>query len=503
MDNQLLKMEGITKYFPGVRALFQVNLEVGRGEAHALIGENGAGKSTLMKILLGLYSADGGTIEFKGRTVHYHSPAEALKDGISMIHQEISLVMGMTVEENIWLGRETLFGKAGLINKGKRREATKKILDELGIHIEPDMQVSSLSVANMQLVELARAVSYNSDLIIMDEPTSALTNLEVELLYKIVGDLLKKGISVIFISHKLNEIFRICSRITVLRDGCFIASRNSDDIEMDELVNMIAGREMGEAFRKPKYKIGNVALEAKHLCSAGIFEDISFKVHKGEVLGFMGLMGAGRTEIMRAIFGIDKYTSGEIYVNGKKEDILKPSDAVRLGIGMVTEDRLRTGIIPTMSVLENSAIASMDLYTNKVGIFRMKKLDRHFSEISKQMSIKYGSVNDKIGNLSGGNQQKVILSRWLSRDVDILIMDEPTRGIDVGAKEEIYHLIDSMVSQRKAVVLISSEMPELLNNSDRILVIRNGRIVYECSSDEADGETLIAYAFGTQKEADR
>ena len=500
MDETILRMNGIVKVFAGVRALSGVQFELKRGEIHALIGENGAGKSTLMKILLGLYSADAGEIMLRGEKVHFKSPAEALKSGISMIHQEISLVPEMDVSENIWLGREKLFKSCGLLNKKKRVDETRKLLESLDIHIDPTKKINELSVANMQLVELARAVSYHSDIIIMDEPTSALTNKEILLLYRIVRKLAKEGTAIIFISHKLEEIYEICQRVTILRDGTFVATENSEDLPMDRLISMIVGRKQNRVFEKANYSTDEVILEVKDLCKEGVFEHINFEVHKGEVLGFSGLMGAGRTEIMEAIFGITRPGSGEILFKGNKIENKNPADAVANKIGMVTEDRLRTGSIYTLSVMQNTTIGAMKELANKLSLYSHKKEQDFFEKSATDFEVKYSSSNELIGQLSGGNQQKVIFARWLSTQPEVLILDEPTRGIDVGSKAEIYRLISKLAQQGMAILLVSSEMPELLALSDRIHVVREGRIVYSCDHQDATQEELISYAFGVQND---
>lgn len=499
MDDIILYMKGIVKVFAGVRALNNVQFQLKRGEVHALIGENGAGKSTLMNILLGIYQPDYGEIFLNGKPVSFKNPAEALDSGISMIHQEISLVPNMEVDENIWLGREKKFIKGCLIDKKSRKEQTKNLLDELGLDINPASKVKDLSIANMQLVELARAVSCDSDIIIMDEPTSALTNHEIELLYNIVRKLAKQGKAIIFISHKLEEIFDICQRVTILRDGNYIATENCSDVDTEKLITMIVGRKQNRVYEKKNYSSEQVILEVRNLYQTGVFHDINFSVKKGEVLGFAGLMGSGRTEIMQALFGITKPTSGEVLYYGKKAEIKKPGDAVKLKIGMVTEDRLRTGSIYTMSVMKNTTIVKIKDIANKLHLFSRMNEKNFFSKVAGDLDVKYSTPDDLIGQLSGGNQQKVIFARWLATKPEVLILDEPTRGIDVGSKAEIYRLIASLASQGMAILLVSSEMLELLALSDRINVIRKGEIVYECSHEEANQETLISYAFGVQE----
>lgn len=499
MSEMILNMKGIVKVFGGVHALSGVEFDLKEGEIHALIGENGAGKSTLMKILLGLYQADAGEIILKGKKVKFKSPAEALKSGISMIHQEISLVPEMDVSENIWLGREKKFRKNGLISKKQMTMETNKLLEKLDIQIDSSKRINELSVANMQLIELARAVSYESDIIIMDEPTSALTNKEIEILYRIVRQLSSQGTAIIFISHKLEEIYEICERVTVLRDGTFVATKKSVDIPMEQLIAMIVGRKNSQAFVKDCYTKDEVILEVKNLTKKGVFKDINFEVRKGEVLGFSGLMGAGRTEIMEAVFGMNPADSGEIYYKGEKIENKTPAQAVKHKIGMVTEDRLRTGAIATLSVMKNETLVALNSLANTVQMYSHKAEKEFFERSANEFDVKYSSPNELIGQLSGGNQQKVIFARWLSTKPEVLILDEPTRGIDVGSKNEIYRLISKLAEQGMAILLVSSEMPELLALSDRIHVVREGQIVLSCTQKEATQVKLISYAFGVQE----
>jgi len=496
MDELILSMSGIVKAFAGVQALDGVRFDLRQGEVHALIGENGAGKSTLMKILLGIYQADKGSITFNGKNVYIKNPAEALKMGISMIHQEISLVPGMSVAENIWLGREKQFKQLGLINNKLRIEATKGLLENLKLFIDPMAMVKNLNIASMQLVEIARAVSYKSKVIIMDEPTSALTNKEIELLYEIIRALVAKGTSIIFISHKLEEIFKVCQRVTVLRDGGYIGTNNIEDVDMNKLITMIVGRKEAKTFEKTEHILGETVLEVCNFSRKGVFKDINFSVRRGEVLGFAGLMGAGRTEIIQALFGTARLDSGSVLYQGKPVTIRTPRDAVKTGMGMVTEDRLRTGSIYTLSVMQNGTLVPLRKIANRFRFFSRTKEYNFFLNEAKKFNIKYTSVDDKIGQLSGGNQQKVIFARWLSDEPKVLILDEPTRGIDVGSKAEIYRLINNLAAQGLAILLISSEMPELLALSDRIMVIREGQIVFEISGKSATQEELISHAFG-------
>ncbi len=503
MPGEILTMTGISKVFGGVIALDNVQFNLRAGEVHALIGENGAGKSTLMKVLLGLHKRDGGEIVFNGRAVAFADPSEALRNGVSMIHQEVNLVHQMSVSENIWLGREQLYMTMGMINTKKRDQATKDLLQSLEIEIDPTAAVKSLSIGQMQLIELARAVSYDPRIIIMDEPTSALTDQEVEKLYRIIRSLTAKGVAIVFISHKLEELYRICDRVTVMRDGHYVGCYMMSDVSNEMLIKMITGRTVDQMFAKEKVALGDVALEVRNLSRDNVCSEINFSVRSGEVVGFCGLMGAGRSEILRAIFGVDKRTSGEILINGKKAIINCPSDAVACGMGMVTEDRLRQGAIYTMSVMHNATIAVFHKLCNRIGYNSPKKELKLFKEKANDLSVKYDSPNSRIGSLSGGNQQKVIIERWLLTNPSVLLLDEPTRGIDVGSKAEIYTLINRMSKEGRAVVMVSSEMPELLSLCDRIMVVREGRIVYETTREEATQETLMNYAFGLYGRKDR
>lgn len=496
MSETILKMKGICKRFAGIYALRNVDLELRKGEVRALIGENGAGKSTLMKVLLGIHQPDEGEIEYNGSRVVFKKPKDALDAGISMIHQEISLIPTMSVAENIWMGREDKFLLGGiLIDVRKRYDATKELLDRLGIDINPKSRVSMLSVAQMQLIELARAVSYDAKIIIMDEPTSALTNEEIEILYRVVRDLAKRGVAIVFISHKIEEIFAICESVTVLRDGQYIGTHKlGRELTKDKLIAMIVGRELTESYQKTPVRIGDTVLRVEHL-SGEAFSDVSFEIRAGEVVGLSGLLGAGRSEIARAIFGIDKHSKGRIFINGKEASIKSPYDAIREGIGMVTEDRLRLGSIYALSVKHNLTLAN--LFRIGKGLFVNGPLeDRLFNDFSKNLSIKYARSRDLISSLSGGNQQKVIVGRWLMTDPKVLILDEPTRGIDVGAKYEIYKLINDLAEKGLAILFISSEMPEILSMCDRTFVVRHGRLVHECAREDMTQEILAQHAFG-------
>ena len=496
MNDYILQVKNVSKSFLGVKALDGVNLNIKKGEVHALIGENGAGKSTLMNIIMGSLHYDSGEIVYKGKNVRFNSTNEAISAGISMIHQELSLIPTYTVSDNIWLGREERFRSGGIINKAKQDRATQELLERLGLNIDPDAVISDLNVASMQLVELARAISCDAEVLIMDEPTSALADKEIETLFGIIRNLQSKGVSIIYISHKMEELFRICERVTVFRDGKFISTDNCSDITKDELIKKIVGRELKEMYPKLEAEIGEPILEVSHLSRNGVFKDINFCVRKGEIVGFAGLAGAGRSEIAQSIFGIDKPTSGDIIIDGKKCKIKEPYDAVKYGIGMVTEDRSRTGAIASLSVKQNLSIAYLKQICNKINFINFKQEDKDCRKKIEELSIKIADIRQQIDSLSGGNQQKVIVGRWLLINPKILILDEPTRGIDVGAKAEIYKLINQLAQMGLAILLISSEMPEILGMSDRILVIREGRLVYECSRAEATQELIGKYAMG-------
>lgn len=494
-------MEGITKLFPGVKALNKVDLELRRGEIHAVIGENGAGKSTLMKVLLGIHPADEGTITYKGKKVEFSSPQDALEHGIAMIHQEISLIPTMDVAENIWLGREKETMRHGMISKKGRWDKTREVLKQLDIDLDPTALVRTLSVAKMQMVELARAASYNASVIIMDEPTSALANEEIEILYRVVRELKEQGVSIIFISHKLEEIFEICDRVSVYRDGHYISTNDVMDINQSQLVNMIVGRSITNQFPKMEAEIGDVVLEVKDFSRAGVFKNVNFKVRRGEILGISGLVGAGRTEIMRALFGADPKDSGQVFMEGKEIKIHSPKDAILNGISMLTEDRMRTGSIYALSVKQNTTIANFREYCSKgIGVINSTKEKEAFEEQRKNLEVKCASEKQLISELSGGNQQKVLVGRWLLTLPKVLIIDEPTRGIDVGSKSEIHRTISKLACEGMAVIMISSELPEILGMSDRILVVRHGEIVYECNREDATQELLITHAFGAREQ---
>jgi inositol transport system ATP-binding protein len=493
-ETDILLMENISKSFPGVKALSDVNLAVRRGTIHALMGENGAGKSTLMKILDGIYAPDSGQITFQGQPATIDTTHTALKLGISMIHQELSPIPYMTVAENIFLGREPL-GRFGLIDKRKLNANTKALLNRLEIKIDPTSLMKELSVANTQMVEIAKAISYDSSLIIMDEPTSAITEREVTHLFSMIRSLKAKGVTIIYITHKMDEVFQIADDITVLRDGRHVATVPATQTNKVRLITMMVGRELNELFPKEVAPIGEVVLSVRNLTRAGIVEDVSFDLRRGEILGIAGLMGAGRTTVIESIFGIHKINAGEILIKGKKTQINSPADAIKNGLALLTEDRKLTGIMGVLPVRDNMMIASLPNY-EKSGFLDGRLIETTYKQEKSRLDIKSPSMHQLIKLLSGGNQQKVLVSRWLLTSPDILILDEPTRGIDVGAKAEIHKLMSKLAQEGKAIIMISSELPEILGMSDRILVMHEGRVGGIFERKEATQESIMQAATG-------
>lgn len=494
----LFEMRNITKKFPGVLALSEVNLYLQEGKVLAVVGENGAGKSTLMNIILGSLRPTNGEMMLKGKPYAPRNPQEALNTGVSMIHQELTLVPEMTVSENIWLGQEKKFIKFGYLNIHKRDEATRKLLDELKIEVNPRQRIKSLSVAEMQLVEIARAVSYNSEIIIMDEPTSSLTNKEIDMLYSIVESLVKDGMAVVFITHKLDEVFRICDDVMIMRDGKYIDRKPVKEITSEEIIAKMVGRDLTNLYPKEKAEIKEVVLEVKNLTRKGYFEDISFTVRKGEILGFSGLVKAGRSEVMECIFGIERADSGEIFLNGEKIQIRSTVDAINKRMAMITEDRLRRGVIHMHSVKTNLSLAYLPRITKK-GFVDRKCEEEDCLRIQEATGIKSSGLGQLAGQLSGGNQQKVIIAKWLLTESEVIIFDEPTRGIDVGSKAEIYKLMCSLAKEGKTIIMVSSELPEVMAISDRIIIMANGKKMAELDREEYDENTIMQYAFGYRK----
>ncbi len=494
MQQLLLEMNGIHKHFHGVHALKCVHFDLRPGEIHALVGENGAGKSTLMKVLTGIHQPDEGDITYLGASYAVKNIGESQQLGISMIHQELNMMNHLSVAQNIYIGREPTKGKV-LIRDNDMLKDAEKLFEHIGIKIDPQVTLGSLTVGKQQMVEIAKAVSRDCKLLVLDEPTAALTQAEIEELFRIMFDLKQKGIGMIYISHRMDEIKRISDRITVMRDGEYVGTVDTGSVTKDEIINMMIGRVV---YEDPKThsevaEDAEVVLEVKNLCSGKSIKDVSFTLRRGEILGLSGLMGAGRTEVARAIFGADPFDSGEIYVKGKKVDIKAPSDAVRHGIGYLSEDRKRYGLMLLKSVSENTAIASMDRYVSG-GLINDTKLKEEAAEFNAKLRTKTPSMDQILKNLSGGNQQKVIIARWLIQNSDILIFDEPTRGIDVGAKSEIYTLMNELSKQGKSIIMISSELVEILRMSDRVMVMCEGRKTGELDISEANQENIMKLA---------
>lgn len=490
----ILSMKNVTKRFPGVVALDNVHFEINRGSVHALMGENGAGKSTLMKILMGIYVPDSGEICYKGINVKIINSHQALSMGISMIHQELNNIGEMSVSQNIFLRREPINKYTKLVNFRKMDSDTAKLFVNLGIEgISPKSKIQDLSIAQCQMVEIARAISYNSDIIIMDEPTSAISENEVEKLFHIINRLKDEGRSIIYISHKMDEIFRICDKITVFCDGKFVGTDDTNNFNRQKLIKMMVGRELKELFYKKEVPIGDVIFEVKHLSKPKLFKDISFNVRKGEILGIAGLMGAGRTEVVETIFGMRGSYEGEIIKDGQVLKIKKERDAIKNGIVLATEDRRKLGLVLLLSVKHNISLPSLKGLC-RLSCVKSVKEDKKVNELIKRVGIKVSSPNSEASTLSGGNQQKVVLAKWLMTTPDILILDEPTRGIDVGAKVEIYKIMSELVENGKSVIMISSEMPEIIGLSDRILVMHNGRITGELNHNDVTQEQIMDLA---------
>ncbi|MFM2105243.1 MAG: ribose transporter ATP-binding protein [Chloroflexota bacterium] len=492
MGEPLLRMTGISKAFPGVQALDDVHLEVERGTVHALMGENGAGKSTLMKVLAGIYHADAGTIHFDGRDVAIPDSATALRLGISMIHQELAPVPEMIVAENIFLGREPL-NRLGLVDRRRMIAASRELFARWEIEIDPRAVMRTLSVAQTQMVEIAKAISYDAKLIVMDEPTSAISEREVAHLHRIIRSLRGSGVAVIYITHKMDEVFRIADRVTVFRDGRHVATKEAGELDRQKLISLMVGRELTHLFPKEHAAIGEVVLSVRGLTREGVIEDITFDLRRGEILGLAGLMGAGRTEVLEAIFGVTKVDRGEVLVEGKPIRIRQPADAIAAGMGLLTEDRKLTGIMGVLPVRDNMTVASLARFSPG-GFLRKRQMDVECARERDALAIKTPSLAQLIRLLSGGNQQKVLVSRWLLTGPEILMIDEPTRGIDVGAKAEIHRLMSGLAKQGKAILMVSSELPEILGMSDRVLVMAGGRITAEFTRADVTQEKVLEAA---------
>ena len=488
----LLEVDNVRKAFPGVVALDNVNLRIRRGSVHALMGENGAGKSTLMKIIAGVYQPDTGTIRLKGNEIKILTPLDALEAGIAMIHQELNLMPYMTVAENIWIRREPL--RFGFVDHGEMNRRTAELFKRLAIDIDPTSEVRDHSVANRQMIEIAKAVSYESDVLIMDEPTSALTDKEVDHLFRIIRGLKDQGKGIVYITHKMNELFTIADEVSIFRDGRYIATHASKDITRDQVISAMVGREITQMFPKEEAQIGEVVLSVRNLALDGVFRDVSFDLRKGEILGLAGLVGSGRTNVAETIFGVTPATGGEIHLNGQPIRIGSPRDGMKAGMALLTEDRKDTGCFLMLSVLENMQMAVLTDRYVAGGFVQQGKIDVECGKMKDAMRVKTPDLHERIENLSGGNQQKVLIGRWLLTNPKILILDEPTRGIDVGAKAEIHRLISRLAGQGVAVLMISSELPEVLGMSDRIMVMHEGRVTGILDRDKADQVSIMQLA---------
>ncbi|QNF14886.1 galactose/methyl galactoside ABC transporter ATP-binding protein MglA [Aeromonas jandaei] len=490
----LLEMIDVSKSFPGVKALDNVNLRVRPHSVHALMGENGAGKSTLLKCLFGIYEKDQGKIFFKGQEINFTSSKEALENGVSMVHQELNLVLQRSVMDNMWLGRYPT--KGWFIDHGKMYEDTKRIFEELDIDIDPRVKVATLSVSQMQMIEIAKAFSYDAKIVIMDEPTSSLTEKEVSHLFKIINKLKEKGCGIVYISHKMEEIFQLCDEITILRDGQWVATQPLKGMTMDQIIGMMVGRELTQRFPEKTNQPKEVILEVEHLTAKNqpSIQDVAFNLHKGEILGIAGLVGAKRTDIVETLFGIRDRSQGSIKLHGKEVANHNAHEAIRNGFALVTEERRSTGIYSRLDIAFNSLIANMDNYKGSMGLLSDNKMKSDTQWVIDSMRVKTPTQQTQIGSLSGGNQQKVIIGRWLLTQPEILMLDEPTRGIDVGAKFEIYQLILELAKKEKGIIIISSEMPELLGITDRIMVMSNGRVAGIVNTKETDQSEILRLA---------
>ncbi|WP_313804821.1 sugar ABC transporter ATP-binding protein [Cytobacillus sp.] len=499
MNSQsIIQMKGISKAFSGNIVLEKVDFEIMPGEVHALMGENGAGKSTLMKILTGIYERDAGTVSVRGNEVHFKNAKEAEMAGIAVIHQELNIIPYLTVTENMFLGKEMTFGKFGITKDKEMQQHTKEYLNRLGIDIDPAVEAGKLSVGQQQMIEIARAVAANTEVLIMDEPTAALTDREIEALFKVIHSLKEQGVGIVYISHRMEEIFQICDRISVLRDGQFIGVKAIPETNFDEIVKMMVGRQLGDRFPDRDTTIGSERLKVENFSSKGSFENVDFSIHQGEILGVAGLMGAGRTEIMEAIFGYRKVQEGKLFIDGKEIKIKSPYDAIKAGIGFITEDRKSEGLVLDLSVRENFSLTNLKKISKK-NIISAKQEASFVDEMIKKLHVKTSSSEQLVKSLSGGNQQKIVIGKWLGINPKILILDEPTRGVDVGAKKEIYQIMNELTKLGVSIIMVSSELPEILGMSDRILVIHEGKVSAILNKSEADQEIIMQAATGGNK----
>lgn len=489
-----IEMKGINKAFGGNPVLQNAGFVLADGEIHALMGENGAGKSTLMKILTGVYTRDAGTVIVNGKEVVYNNAQEAEKEGIVFIHQELNVLFDLTVEENMFLGKE-IHNRFGVCNKKAMQKEVRRILDVLGVNIKPEAKMDTLSVGQQQMIEIAKALMVDAQVIIMDEPTAALSQSETVTLFKVVRSLKQKGVSIVYISHRMEEIFELCDRITILRDGEYVGTKNIPETNMDEIVKMMIGREIGERYPERNTKLGDVVFEVKNLNCPGVFKNVNFDVRAGEVLGVAGLMGAGRTEIMQSIFGNMPHVTGQIFMNGQEIQNKNPWDAMDNGIGFITEDRKIEGLMLEKSIMENISIANLGRISQK-GVLNKKREQEMTKQGIEDLHIKCTGAQHACGNLSGGNQQKVVFAKWIFTEPKLLILDEPTRGVDIGAKKEIYSIINKLADKGVAIIMVSSELPEILGMSDRIMVVHEGKIGGFIDKNEANQENIMILATG-------
>lgn len=489
-----IEMRGIDKSFGGNAVLKNAGFLLDDGEVHALMGENGAGKSTLMKILTGVYTKDAGQVIVDGKEVCYNNPQEAEKAGIVFIHQELNVLFDLTVEENMFLGKE-IKKVFGICDRKAMRKRVQEILDMLGVDIDPTQRMDELSIGQQQMIEIAKALMVDAKVLIMDEPTAALTQSETEVLFKVVNSLRQKGVSIVYISHRMEEIFELCDRITILRDGTYIDTKRIADIDMNDIVKMMIGREIGERYPVRNSKIGDVAFEVKNLNCPGAFENVSFEVRAGEVLGVSGLMGAGRTEIMQAIFGNMPNVTGQLFLDGKEIKNKNPQQAIQNGIGFITEDRKVEGLMLEESIMKNISLANLGRISNG-GVINKKKEQELVNKGIEELRIRCFGPQHECNNLSGGNQQKVIFAKWIYTNPKVLILDEPTRGVDIGAKKEIYNIINELAAKGVAIVMVSSELPEVLGMSDRVMVVREGEVRGILNKEEANQESIMTLATG-------
>ncbi|SNT76102.1 sugar ABC transporter ATP-binding protein [Paracoccus seriniphilus] len=490
----ILEVDHVRKEFPGVVALDDVQLRIRPGSVHALMGENGAGKSTLMKIIAGIYSPDRGEVRFAGKPLNIRTPIDALNSGIAMIHQELNLMNSMTVAENVWIGREPRNG-FGLIDHAKMNRMAADLFADLNIKLNPRAMVGDLTVAQKQMIEIAKAVSYNSDVLIMDEPTSAITESEVEHLFRIIRDLRAKGVGIVYITHKMDELFEIADELTVFRDGKYITTVKATDVTRDDIITMMVGREITDMFPKIDCEIGEVTLEVRNLSREGQFRDVSFQLHKGEILGVAGLVGSGRSEVAESVFGMHPADSGEILIDGNPVDIRNPGEAMRHGMAFLTEDRKESGCFLILDCQENVQMALLAQgKADRFGFIDGRRVEGLVQEYIQKLRVKTPGLAETVQNLSGGNQQKLLIARWLLTNPSILILDEPTRGIDVGAKSEIHRLITQLAAQGVAILMISSELPEVLGMSDRIMVMHEGHVSGFLDRSEADQVSIMQLA---------